>query len=138
MELIRIIFLEGQNADEALDVYRSHGCEGALQYLDQWYSGNINHYEIFNEPAAGSNDRVYEISDYLLTVNTALNYIGLELITKRDPPYQPEFLSWCTSFEEEVRELRKLILSEPADLKLLKHDYFSLTGKNFRKTKDHE
>ena len=83
MELIRIIFLQGENADEALDVYRSHGCEGALQYLDQWYDGNPKHYEIFKEPAAGSSDRVYEISDYLLTVNTKLNYIGLELITKR-------------------------------------------------------
>lgn len=83
MELIRIVFLQGQSADEALDIYKSHGCDGALQFLDQWYDGNPRHYEKFNEPAAGSSDRVYEISDYLLTVNVPLNYIGLELITKR-------------------------------------------------------
>jgi hypothetical protein len=116
MELIRIIFLEGENADEALDVYKNHGSEGALQFLDQWFDGDIKNYEVFNEPAAGSSDRVYEISDYLLTVNTGLNYIGLELITKRDPPYNPEFLSGCTSFEEEVRELSQWILSVPGAL----------------------
>lgn len=83
MELIRIIFLQGENANEALSIYKDHGCEGALQYLDQWFDGNINHYERFNQPSAGSSDRVYEISEYLLTVNPSLNYIGLELIIKR-------------------------------------------------------
>ena len=83
MELIRIIFLQGHEADYALKVYNESGCEGALQYLDQWFDGNINNYERFNQPSAGSSDRVYEISEYLLTVNPSLNYIGLELIIKR-------------------------------------------------------
>jgi hypothetical protein len=84
MKVIRIIFLQGENANEALSIYKNHGCEGALQYLDQWYDGQVNNYEQFNESAAGSSDRVYEISDYLLSVNTSLNYIGLELIVKRE------------------------------------------------------
>jgi hypothetical protein len=84
MKVIRIIFLQGEEANEALDIYKNRGCEGALQYLDQWYEGNINHYEQFNESAAGTSDRVYEISDYLLSVNTSLNYIGLELIIERE------------------------------------------------------
>ena len=84
MELIRIVFLQGESADEALNIYKNSGCEGALQYLDQWFSGNVKDYEKFKEPSAGSSDRVYEISDYLLTVNVPLNYIGLELITKRE------------------------------------------------------
>lgn len=83
MKIIRIIFLQGDSALEALDIYDKTGSEGALQYLDQWYSGNPKDYEIFNKPGAGSKDRVYEISDYLLTVNRGLSYIGLELIIER-------------------------------------------------------
>jgi hypothetical protein len=49
--------------------------------------------------------------------------------------YKPKFLGWCTSYEEEVAEFRELILGEPADVKLLKQEYYQLTGKNFRRKK---
>lgn len=47
--------------------------------------------------------------------------------------YKPRFLSWCVSYEEEVAEFRELILGEPADVALLKQEYYQLTGKNFRR-----
>lgn len=50
--------------------------------------------------------------------------------------YKPKFLGWCTSYEEEVAEFRELILGEPDDVKLLKREYYQLTGKQFRRKKD--
>lgn len=77
----KIIFLQGDDALEALEIYNNHGCEGALQYLDQWYYPN--EHETSDKLSAGSSDTVYEISDYVLTVNTNLGYIGLEFIKQR-------------------------------------------------------
>lgn len=50
--------------------------------------------------------------------------------------YNPQFLSWCKSYDEEVKELRELIEARPADVKLLKQEYKELTGKNYRKAKE--
>lgn len=47
--------------------------------------------------------------------------------------YQPMFLSWCKSYEEEVKELRELIEAGPADVKQLKEEYQQLTGKRYRR-----
>lgn len=33
--------------------------------------------------------------------------------------YNPMFLSWCKSFEQEVQEFRELIAGDPADKSLL-------------------
>lgn len=50
--------------------------------------------------------------------------------------YRPKFLSWAKSYEDEERQMRELICGEPADVKLLKQEYESLTGKRFRRGKD--
>lgn len=47
--------------------------------------------------------------------------------------YNPKFLSWCKSYEEEAKEMRKLIESQTSDLKQLKREYLELTGKQYRK-----
>ena len=49
--------------------------------------------------------------------------------------YEPKYLSWCKSYEQEERELRELILSNPADIELLKKEYEALTGKRFKRKK---
>jgi hypothetical protein len=49
--------------------------------------------------------------------------------------YKPFRLSWTKSYEEEVLELRKLILGNPSDVDLLKSEYKELTGKTFRRKK---
>ena len=46
--------------------------------------------------------------------------------------YDPKFLSWCKSYEQEVEELRELIAQNPADVKMLKKEYEELTGKKYR------
>lgn len=49
--------------------------------------------------------------------------------------YSPRFLSWAKSYEDEVSEMRELILGNPADVDLLKREYEILTGKRFRRRK---
>lgn len=49
--------------------------------------------------------------------------------------YKTKFLSWAKSYECEVREMRELILGNPADVELLKREYHQLTGKRFRRRK---
>lgn len=50
--------------------------------------------------------------------------------------YEPKFISWCMNYEEEEKELRRLICGNPTDTKLLKQEYEQLTGKRFRRRKD--
>lgn len=38
--------------------------------------------------------------------------------------------------KEQIKRLVDLILSNPADIKLLKQEYFQLTGKRFRRNKN--
>ena len=52
--------------------------------------------------------------------------------------YRPQFISWCTSYEEEERELRRLINGNPADIKMLKQEYYELTGKLFKRKKNEQ
>lgn len=52
--------------------------------------------------------------------------------------YSPMFLSWCKSYEQEVkemREMRELIEAQPSDVKQLKEEYKTLTGKRYRGSK---
>ena len=51
---------------------------------------------------------------------------------KNEKPYNPMFFSWCTSYEQEVKEMREAILNNPADVNLLKQEYARLTGKRFK------
>jgi hypothetical protein len=47
--------------------------------------------------------------------------------------YKPRFLSWATSYEDEEKEMRELILGNPDDVHMLKREYEQLTGKRFRR-----
>jgi len=55
--------------------------------------------------------------------------------TRLSITYEPMHLSWCTSYEEEVKEFRELIEGKPADIGQLKNEYYQLTGKVYRKGK---
>lgn len=52
--------------------------------------------------------------------------------------YKPQFISWCESYEEEEKELRRLINGNPADIGLLKQEYYELTGKLFKRKKNEQ
>ena len=50
--------------------------------------------------------------------------------------YQPSYLGWCKSYDQEVKEMRELILGNPDDVHMLKREYEDLTGKRFRRKRD--
>jgi hypothetical protein len=76
----RVIFLQGDNALEGLNIYNNEGVKGLFNYLVQWhYEGE---HETADQLSAGSSDRTYKIDDYVLTVNTMIGYIGLEFLLK--------------------------------------------------------
>ena len=72
----RVIFLQGESADEALEIYSNEGAEGLLEFLEQWhYPGE---HETATDLGHGSSDDVFHFGQYVVSVNTALNYCGLE------------------------------------------------------------
>ena len=77
MTIERIVFVQGDEADEPLSILDIDGTEAAIEYLARWhYPGE---HELAQEPAAGSSDDVFETDDgFVLTWNMRLGYIGLE------------------------------------------------------------
>jgi hypothetical protein len=45
--------------------------------------------------------------------------------------YNPKFISWCTSYEQEVEAFRGLIEAHPSDERELRNEYQELTGKRY-------
>lgn len=78
MQYQRIVFMQGDEADEPLRILDEQGEESAIEYLSQWDYGEG---EVFDDPSSGTDDDVYETGDgYRLSYNTRLGYIGLESI----------------------------------------------------------
>lgn len=74
----RIIFLQGDSAIEALEIYNEEGIDAAFAYLSEWhYPGE---HETSDTLGAGTSDCVYKSAEYVLTVNESLGYIGLEYV----------------------------------------------------------
>jgi len=46
--------------------------------------------------------------------------------------YVPMFLSWCLSYDHEVKTMKSLIQSKPSDEKQLRQEYKELTGKRYK------
>lgn len=77
----QVIFLQGDQADEVLELFETHGVETAIECLSQYHFPG--EHQTSNELGAGTMDDVYhgevpETEGYVLTVNESLNYIGLE------------------------------------------------------------
>lgn len=71
-----IVYLQGDKADEALDILSVEGDDAAMEFLKQWhYPGE---HQVSNTKSAGTTDKTYEKDGYILTYNMPLGYIGLE------------------------------------------------------------
>jgi hypothetical protein len=79
MTIEKIVFMQGQDADEALDIYNNEGTAELFTYLLQWHYPN-ERYETSGELSAGTSDRVIQIGNYVLTINSRIGYCGLEHI----------------------------------------------------------
>jgi hypothetical protein len=76
----RIVFMQGDDADEVLAILDDQGEEAAVEHLAQWHFPG--EHETANEPAAGTDDDTFETDDgFILSWNTRLGYIGLEYRT---------------------------------------------------------
>lgn len=72
-----IIFMQGEEANEALEILESKGEIAVIEFLSNWDYGDG---PINEESQAGISDRTFKDGDYLLTWNFRWGYIGLERI----------------------------------------------------------
>ena len=77
----RIVFLQGSEADEALQILDEQGEQAALDYLSNWW--NKGEHEQGNEHSYGASDKIFESESLegpklILSYNEGLGYIGLE------------------------------------------------------------
>ena len=92
MKVERIIFFQGDGANEYLDLLDRKGERAVVkQLMEYWQPGN---HDLAHELSAGSSDYQEFIKvdgiEFVLTYNTNLNYIGLEHIIK--PPKKKYYL----------------------------------------------
>lgn len=73
-----IVFLQGSEANEPLDILRKEGKEAAMAYMKQWDYGE--YHILTEESSAGTDDDLFEKDEYLLSYNQPLGYISLEKI----------------------------------------------------------
>ena len=71
-----IVFLQNEDAQPALDMYRAGNVQGAIDYMKQWDMGE--YYDCADEPRHGRADSAYEDGDYTAAFNTGMDYCSLE------------------------------------------------------------
>ena len=77
----RVIFAQGDDAEEPLEIVREEGPEAAIEYLAQWH--NPGEHETGDTLSHGTDDNVFRTDDgYILSWFPAMDYIGLEFDTE--------------------------------------------------------
>lgn len=71
-----VVFMQGEEANEPLDILNTQGEDAAMKYLQQWHSPGQHMGSA--ELGHGSSDQIYEKDGYIMAWNTPLNYIGLQ------------------------------------------------------------
>lgn len=71
-----VVFLQGDSADEAIEILDNQGEDAAMDYLIQWHEPG--HHMGSSELSHGSSDSTYERDGYIMSYNIPLNYIGLQ------------------------------------------------------------
>lgn len=71
-----VVFLQGEEADEALDILNNEGKDAAMDYLIQWH--DPGHHMGKNELGIGSSDQTYRRDGYIMSWNSSFGYIGLD------------------------------------------------------------
>ena len=72
---LNIIFLQGEDAEEVLEIIRSQGESVAMNYLKEWDMGDSCD-ESETHPA-GRSDSSFIRGDYIMNYNDSLSYVGL-------------------------------------------------------------
>lgn len=80
---VNVVFLQGSEADEVLDLIDVEGVQAGIAHLVQWDFGDettgaaFMNGEVYHELPAGHWDRSFEADGYVLTYNPQMGYVGL-------------------------------------------------------------
>ena len=77
-----MVFIQGEEAIEPLDILDEEGEEAAIRYLSDW---DYNEGEETKETPWGTSDKVIYLNNYYLSYNEGLGYISLTApVTKKE------------------------------------------------------
>ena len=118
MKVERIIFFQGDGANEYLDLLDRKGERAVVkQLMEYWDPGN---HDIAKELSGGNNDYQEPIKvngiEFILTYNTDLNYIGLEHII---PPPKKKYYVVNDSIYSHITTIK------PTGMRYETHETFS-------------
>ena len=103
MKYSNIIFLQGEEANEVINILEKQGEQKAFDYLQQWNYGEspieTNNNQDFTP--WGTNDRLYKIDNYVMSYNLGIPYIGLTEINIKDCKECRNYLSMCEECQAE-------------------------------------
>lgn len=80
---ISVVFLQGEEADQVLDLIDRDGADSAITHLAQWDFGDettdaaLENGYVYDAPPTGALDRVVTEGDYALTYNRAIGHVSL-------------------------------------------------------------
>lgn len=75
MQYETIIFMQGHEALEPLDILKEQGEEAAIEYLLQWDYGESGEW-IDVEPY-GTGSKLYRVGNLILCYHSGIGYVGL-------------------------------------------------------------
>jgi len=78
MNYANIVFAQGDDATEPLELLDRDGEQAAIEYLAQWDYGE--YHDVRDAPSAGTSDYTFKSGAYVLSYNLRMGYIGLEKI----------------------------------------------------------
>lgn len=80
---VNVVFLQGAEADEVLELIDVEGVQAGIAHLAQWDFGDettgaaVVNGEVYDQLPAGQWDRSFEADGYVLTYNPQMGYVGL-------------------------------------------------------------
>src|SRR5699024_4382475 len=80
---LSVVFLQGAEADEVLDLIDRDGPDAAIEHLRNWDYGEettdaaLENGYVYDEPPTGQLDRMATDGDYTLTYNPFMGHVGL-------------------------------------------------------------
>jgi hypothetical protein len=69
-----IVFLQGSEADESIEILNDKGKEAAIQHLANYDYGKG---EIMKSTPCGTADRIFQAGQYVMAVNFGIPYVSL-------------------------------------------------------------
>ncbi|WP_157574976.1 hypothetical protein [Jiangella muralis] len=94
-KFIGVVFQQGDDAAEALEILNERGWHAAIEYLAQWDLGReteetakING-QVYDEVQLGERDTICVSGDYVMTYDEALGHVGLVRKIDRAPSSSP-------------------------------------------------